>query len=131
MLNPETAKGLQDIGFTTQESLRNYIYEHTSVPYEELSPEEIKNIKDRIAGSKAGDMILSDTIPPDIIPVFEEALKPGGKVPVLITPKDIHVIVAGGKPGSPLGLSYIRAPYKWTSHQTKRIRGATLTKAGR
>lgn len=131
LLDPETAKGLQAIGFTTQESLRNYIYEHTSVPYEDLRPEEINNIKDRIAGSKAGDMIFSDIIPPDRIPVFEEALKPGGKVPILITPKDIHVIVAGGKPGSPIGMSYIRAPYKWTSHQTKLIRGATLTKAGR
>jgi hypothetical protein len=78
-------------------------------------------------------MLFADMIPPDRLAVFQEALKPGGKIPVLISPKDIHIIVAGtgsGVPGSVVWFSYIKAVYKWTSHQTKLIRGATLTKAG-
>jgi hypothetical protein len=58
--------------------------------------------------------------------VFKEALKPGGKVPVLVSPKDIHILVAGGIPGYAFGMSYFRM-----SHVTKAIHGATLTKTGR
>ncbi len=129
LLYPQAAMDLHHLGFT-QEGLANYICERTSVPYEELGPEEVSGIQERIKGSIEGGMILADTIPPDRIPVFQEALKPGGKVPVMISPKDIHIIVAGGAPGTALWMSYIKAPYKWTSHQTKLIRGATLTKAG-
>jgi len=128
-LHPQAAMELHQLGFT-REGLGHYIYERTSVPYEELGPEEVHGIQERIKGSIEGDLILSDTIPPDRMPVFQEALKPGGRVPVMISPKDIHIVVAGGAPGSTLWMSYIKAPYKWTSHQTKLIRGATLTKAG-
>jgi hypothetical protein len=78
-------------------------------------------------------MLFADMIPSDRLSMFQETLKPGGKIPVLITPKDIHIIVAGtasGVPGSVVWFSYIKAVYKWTSHQTKLIRGATLTEAG-
>jgi hypothetical protein len=130
MLHPECAIELQRLGYT-RESLQKYLYERTSVPYEELSPEEVRAIQERIEGSVAGGMILSDIIPQNRITVFREVLKPGGKVPVVISPEEIHIIVAGGIPGYTFGISYIKAPYAPTSNQIKLIRGATLTKAGR
>ena len=132
VLYPQAATELHNLGFT-QERLANYIYERTSVPFEEFGPDEVRGLHERIKGSIEGGMLFADMIPPDRLPVFQEALKPGGKVPVLITPKDIHIVVAGsggGVPGSVVWFSYIKAVYKWTSHQTKLIRGATLTKAG-
>jgi len=131
LIPPELAHRYQKQGFT-RESLREYIYEKTCVPYEELSPEEIKGIKAKIEVSIAGKGQHTERIPPDLISVFQEALKPGGKVPVLITSKDIHLIVVGYPVGGQIiMMSYHRAPYKWEAHQTKLIRGATLTKAGR
>jgi hypothetical protein len=133
VLYPQAATELQDLGFT-QESLTNYIYERTSVPFEELSPDEVRGLQERIKGSIEGSMLFADMIPLDRLSLFQEALRPRGKTPVLITPKDIHIIVAGtasGVPGSVVWFSYIKAVYKWTSHQTKLIRGAALTKAGR
>jgi hypothetical protein len=130
---PEAATGLKNLGFT-QESLAQYLYDRTSIPFEEFGPDELRGMVERIKGSIEGGMLFADMIPPDRIAVFQDALKPGGRIPLLISPKDIHVIVAGagtGVPGSVVWFSYIKAVYKWTSHQTKLIRGATLTKAGR
>jgi hypothetical protein len=132
-LYPQAAENLKNLGFT-QESLANYLYERTSIPFEEFGPDELRNMQDRIKGSIEGDMLFADTIPPDRLSVFQEALKPGGKIPLLISPQDIHIVVAGtasGVPGSVVWFSYIKAVYRWKSHQTKLIRGATLTKAGR
>jgi hypothetical protein len=130
ILHPECAIELQRLGYT-REGLQKYFYDRTSVPSEELSPEEVQGIEERIEGSIAGGMILSDVIPQSRIPVFKEALKPGGKVPVVISPEDIPIIVGGGIPGYAFGISYIKAPFALTSHQIRLIRGATLTKAGR
>ncbi len=130
LIPPELASGLQRLGFT-RESLRKYIYEKTCVPYEELSPEEIQGIQGKIKLSIAGEGMPCQRIPPDRIPVFQEAVKPGGKVPVLVTPEDIHLMVVGYPTGGSLfSLAYHRAPYKWGAHETKLIRGATLTEAG-
>jgi hypothetical protein len=129
VLHPEMAMGLKRLGFT-RESLRQYIYETTSVPYENLKQEEIRGIREFIEASIAGGIRLAFMLPQDRIPVFKEALKPGGKVPVIVSPEDIHILVAGGIPGNTLGLKFQRALYKWSSHKTKLIRGATLTKAG-
>jgi hypothetical protein len=130
---PEAATGLKNLGFT-QESLAQYLYDRTSIPFEEFGPDELHGMLERIKGSIEGGMLFADMIPPDRIAAFQDALKPGGKIPLLISPKDIHILVAGagtGIPGSIVWLSYIKAVYKWTSHQTKLIRGAALTKAGR
>jgi hypothetical protein len=132
VLYPQAATELHELGFTG-ERLSDYIYERTSVPYEELGPDEINGIQERIKGSIEGALLFADTIPQDRLAVFQEALKPGGKVPVFISPKDLHFMVAGdaaGTPGSVVWMSYIKAPYKRTAHQTKLIRGATITKAG-
>lgn len=132
-LYPQAAAELNEMGLT-RERLVEYLYDRTSVPFEEFGPDELRGIKDRIAGSIEGRMLFADMIPPDRLPVFQEALKPGGKIPVLITPNDIHIVVAGtgsGVPGSVVWFSYIKAVYKWTSHQVRAVKGATLTKAGR
>jgi hypothetical protein len=130
MLHPECAIELQRLGYT-RESLQKYFYDRTSVPYEELRPEEVRGLQERIETSMTGGSIMADILPSDRIPVFQEGLKPGGKVPVVVSPGDIPIFVAGGIPGYAFGVSYIKAPYAPTSHQTKLIRGATLTKAGR
>jgi hypothetical protein len=119
-----------------QENLIDHIYKATSVPYEELTPEEKRGIKDFIDTSIAGEGILGLRLPQDRIPVFQEAFKSGGKVPLIVTPEDIHIIVIGfGSGGGVLGgvyqFSFGKALYKPSSHQTKLITGATLTKAGR
>jgi hypothetical protein len=115
VLHPELAIELQRLGFTNH-GLRNYIIERTMVPYEALSPEEIRGIKGRIA--EASDVFFgAGVIPEDRIPAFKEALKPGGKVPVVVTPDDIHIIVAGGISGYSFGMAYARG-----AHQTRLIR---------
>jgi hypothetical protein len=132
LVPPDMARNFQRLGFTNQESLRDYIYEKTCVPYEQLSPEEIRGIQGKIKISIAGEGLHGNRLPPDRIPVFQEALKPGGKVPVLITPEDIHFMVVGYPVGGTVvETTYHRAPYKWVGHKTKLIRGSTLTKAGR
>jgi hypothetical protein len=115
VLHPEMVSELHRKGFTGQ-SLRDHIIDSTSVPYEDLSKEEIRGIRDRIA-DKSDIFFGSGLIPPERIPVFEEALKPGGKVPVVLTPQDIHIVVAGGISGYSFGFAYLRGAL-----QTKLIR---------
>ena len=130
MITPELADDMASSGYT-QESLRNSIYDSARVPYEELSTHERKTIQARIDQSIAGGGIFSDQLPADRVPVWEKGLKPGGKVPILVTPEDLHFVVAGAAQGKSItGWSYLRAPYTWSSHRTIRIKGATLTKAG-
>jgi hypothetical protein len=115
VLHPEFVNELHQKGFTGQ-SLRDYIIEKTAVPYEDLSENEIQGIKNRIA-DKSEVFFGSDIIPPDRIPVFEKSLKPGGRVPVVLSPRDIHIIVAGGITGYSFGFAYARGAL-----QTKLIR---------
>lgn len=127
VIHPEFALELDHLRFN-RESLQNYLYERTSVPYEQLNVKEIEAIQK--GWIEAGVILVpapkAQIIPPDRRAVFKEALKPGAKVPVLVSPKDIHIIIAGGIPGYTFGMSYLRG-----SHATKLIRRATLTKAGR
>ena len=51
---------------------------------------------------------------------------------MLDRPEDIRIVVAGGVPGDSLAMYFRREGlYAPTSDQTKLIRGATLTQAGR
>ena len=126
VLHPNCATDLAKAGFTRR-SLQEYLYECSRVPYE------------KIAGVSAGfsntslldflhDVIADGRIRADRAPIFRDALKPGGKVPVVQSPDDFHIIVAGGSPGYDLLFSY---PGPNRAQQTKKITGATLTKAGR
>jgi hypothetical protein len=127
VIHPEFAIMLKRLGFETKRSLRDYLYETTKVPYEELSAQEIQGINDRI-NTKPPDIDIfypHDAVPEHRVPVIKESLRPGGKVPV-VNPEDIHIIVSGSIPGYSFGMSYFR-----TAHKTKVIRGATLTRSGR
>jgi hypothetical protein len=122
VFQPELANELGRLGHTRQ-GLQKLLYERATIPYEKLTPAEIASIQPRID---------SGEIPPDRVPVFKEALNPGGKLPILDRPEDIRIVVAGGIPGYTFGMMYYREGlYAPTSDQTRKIRGATLTKAGR
>ena len=122
VLFPAAAKELAH-RFPSQRALAEEIYERTRIPFEELTAQEREAIK---AGLEGG------VVPSDRKEVFEEALRPGGRVPVLVSPEDVHVFVAGGAPGFAFGASYYRLPpYNNTAIMTKAIRGAALTEAGR
>lgn len=119
---PALAMELDKLGYT-RESLQKYLYERATIPYEELTPAEIANIQPRID---------SGEIPKDRIRVFLDALKPGGRLPMMDRHEDIRIVVAGGIPGYSFSMTFWREGlYAPTSDQTKRVRGATLTKAGR
>jgi hypothetical protein len=121
-LPPEFAIELSRKGFT-RKSLQKYLYERTTIPYEQLTEKEVQAVKRRI---EAGE------IAEDLIPVFREGLKPGGKIPLIDRPEDSHIVVAGGFPGYAFGTFYFSRPlYSELSMMTKKIHGATLTKAGR
>jgi hypothetical protein len=127
IIHPELAIMLQRIGYKSKRSLRDYLYESTKVPYEQLTEKEIQGIYDRI-NTKPPDIDIffpHDAVPENRIPVIKESLKPGGKVPV-VNPEDIHIIVSGSIPGYSFGMSYFR-----TAHKTKLIKGAALTESGR
>jgi hypothetical protein len=118
---PALAMALERQGHT-RASLQKLIYDRATIPYEQLTKAEIASIQPRID---------SGEIPKDRVPVFLDALKPGGRLPMLDRPEDIRIIVAGGIPGYSFGMNYWREGlYAPTSDQTKKIRGATLTKAG-
>jgi hypothetical protein len=119
---PALAMELDKKGYT-RESLQKLLYERAAIPYEQLTRAEIANIQPRID---------SGEIPADRISVFQEALKPGGRLPMLDRIEDIRIIVVGGIPSYSFSMSFWREGlYAPTSDQTKLIRGATLTKHGR
>ena len=125
VIHPELAIFLKRHGFETKQSLRDYIYETTRVSYEDLTNDEMRGIQERIDSKPGGLYYFKNAFPESFLPTVKESLKPGGKVPV-INPDDIHIVVSGTVPGYSFGLTYSRE-----AHQTKLIRGATLTKSGR
>ncbi len=115
ILHPEMANELKKMGFSGK-SLHNYIIDKTSVPFEELEKQEVEGIKNRM--NDTGEAFFgSSSIPSDRVPVFRRALRPGGKVPVIISPDDLNIFVAGGISGYTFGMSYLRG-----AHLTKLIR---------
>ncbi len=119
---PALAMELNKLGHT-RESLQRYLYERATIPYAELTRAEIASIQPRID---------SGEIPKDRVQIFLDALKPGGKLPILDRPEDIRIVIVGGIPGYSFGMNYWREGlYAPTSDQTKLIHSATLTQAGR
>jgi hypothetical protein len=105
--------------------LQEYLYEQTRVPYEKLNKQvsfgqgtEEEFIRASIADGR---------IRPDRAQIFLDNLKPGGRLPVVQSSDDFHIVVAGGSPGYDLLFTY---PGTNWAHQTVKITGATLTKAG-
>jgi hypothetical protein len=125
VLHPDCAYELGKMGYT-RKSLQEYLYEHTKVPFEKMSSattgfghdSAIKEIQASIDDGR---------IRPDRAQIFRDALKPGGRVPIVQSPDDFHIFVAGGSPGYSLLFSY---PGPNWANETKKVSGATLTKAG-
>ena len=124
VLHPDCAVELANHGYT-RKSLQEYLYEQTRVPYEKLNKQvsfgqgtEEEFIRASIADGR---------IRPDRAQIFLDNLKPGGRLPVVQSPDDFHIVVAGGSPGYDLLFTY---PGTNWAHQTVKITGATLTKAG-
>jgi hypothetical protein len=121
ILFPELVSEFKKMGYD-QTGLQDEVYRRVSVPYEELTPEEVKAVQD---GIKIG------VVPPERHDVFQQALNPGQRVPLLITQQDINLFVVGGAPGCAFSFDYHRVPpYSYTAIMTRPITGAALTKAG-
>jgi hypothetical protein len=126
VLHPDCAVELANHGYT-RKSLQQYFYEQTRVPYENIvkggaafgEGSEVDLIKASIADGR---------IRPDRAQIFQDNLRPGGRIPVVQSPDDFHIVVAGGSPGYDLLFTY---PGTNWAHQTKKITGATQTQAGK
>jgi hypothetical protein len=105
ILSPDTAMELKKLGFTRQ-GLQDYIIDKTSVPYEELSEAEIEGLKRRLS-VKSEAWGGTGNIPEDRIPVFWENLKPGGKIPAVVSPDNLNIYVSGDVSGYNLGSLYL------------------------
>ncbi len=119
ILNPEIAQEIKSRLGLSREDLIRQLYDQSSIPYEQLSQSDIERIRNDI---KSGGL------PKD----REAALKPGGKLPVLYSPEELHVIVAGGTPGYSMTMIGYRRGLMMENqrlvHNTKLIRGVTLIK---
>ena len=125
VLHPDCAVELASHGYT-RKSLQEYFYEQTRVPYEKLSNQVSfgEGSEDEFIRASIAD----GRIRPDRAQIFLDNLKPGGRVPVVQSPDDFHIVVAGGSPGYDLLFTY---PGTNWAHQTVKITGATETQAGK
>jgi hypothetical protein len=126
VLHPDCAVELAQLGYTRR-SVQEWLYEHSRIPYEKLIAATV-GFSHAAAIDFTRQTIADGRIRPDRAAAFRESLKPGGRIPAVQGPEDFHIFVAGGSPGYDLLFSY---PGPNHAHQTKRITGATLTKAGR
>jgi hypothetical protein len=117
VMHPECARRLKEKGMSKND-VQRYLWEQSRVPYDKIDKSFVKSINEYL---DAGEFM------PEVVPLFREALKPGGRVPVVQTPEHIDIIVAGGTAG-----------YTWLfggsspnpHHSVKKVTGATLTKSG-
>jgi len=126
VLHPDCAVELANHGYT-RKSLQEYFYEQTRVPYERL----VGGTAAFGEGSEEALIrasVADGRIRPDRAQIFLDNLKPGGRVPVVQSPDDFHIVVAGGSPGYDLLFTY---PGTNWAHQTVKVTGATLTKEGK
>jgi hypothetical protein len=132
-ITPEMAGALYDLGYTNMEKLQKYIFDATSIPYEELTEQEKTSMQARINQSIANLGITGLRIPPEGIPAWQAGLKPGGKAPILAIPGDLVFFVNGiaGLGFAMATQTSIRSAYTWAQQITTKITGATLTKAGK
>jgi len=126
VFHPDCAVELTKQGYT-RKSLQEWLYENSRIPYEKLIPATV-GFSHAAVIDFTRQTIADGRIRPDRAEIFRESLKPGGRIPAVQSPEDFHIFVAGGSPGYDLLFSY---PGPNHAHQTKRITGATLTKAGR
>jgi hypothetical protein len=108
VLIPDCAVELKNLGYSRR-SLQEYLYEHTRVPFEKLSPATVSLTQAAIDDGR---------IRPENAQIFKDNLKPGGRVPIVQTPDDFHIFVAGGSPGYDLLFTY---PGPNWANQTKKV----------
>lgn len=126
VLHPDCAVELASKGYT-RKSLQEYFYEQTRVPYEKL----VGGTAAFGEGSEEALIrasVADGRIRPERAQIFLDNLKPGGRVPVVQSPEDFHIVVAGGSPGYDLLFTY---PGTNWAHETTKVTGATLTQAGK
>jgi hypothetical protein len=127
VLHPTFASQLADAGFTKR-SLAQWLYDKTSVNWDNMSDDERRRLKEEADAGKWPGLQPEDCIP-------------GLKLEYFSDPKHIAVLVAGNPAGSTLIFStgtgstakmgdcdpdFVPRPFMY-----KVIHGATLTKAGR
>jgi hypothetical protein len=118
VMHPECARRLKDKGMSKKD-VQKFLWEQSKVPVDRIDKATLKAINECL---DAGEFM------PEAVSVFRDALKPGGKMPVVQTPEHIDIIVAGGTAG-----------YTWLfggsspnpHHSVKKVTGATLTKSGK
>lgn len=123
IINPEVAQELHERLGYTREILHEKLFAMASVPYEDLRERDVAAVQRAIDAGY---------IPAAYRDQVQRELKPGGKVPMMSSPKDVYIVVAGGMPGYTMLMSYFRdGVYKPVAHIDKKIAGASLTEAGR
>ncbi len=118
VMHPECARRLHQKGMSKKD-VQKYLWEESRVPYEKIDRSTLKAINESL---DAGEFLS------EVVPLFRQSLKPGGKVPVVQTPDHIDIIVAGGTAG-----------YTWLfggpgpnpHHSVKKVVGAVLTQSGK
>jgi hypothetical protein len=115
-MDPGLARSLSKAGYTKKD-VQQWFYENARNPYSEFSESERKTLNQYIADGR---------IPPNVL--SKEQLKEGARIPIVPSPENIHVFIVGDIPSYTGVWGY---PGPRFGHQTKQIRGATLTKAGR
>ena len=115
-MDPGLARGLDKLGFKKAD-IKRWLIENARIPYSDFSEREKRSLGLAIADGK---------IPPNV--VSKDQTKEGGRIPVTSGPDFIHIVVVGGMPGYTGVWCYPGPNY---GHQTRPIRGATITKAGR
>ena len=141
-LSPDAAQELVDMGFETQEDLQQFFWESTLVPCSDLTEAEKESIAMRVEYTERGFgwMLESDFIPEEQLPMWKQCVEKGtGHVPYAYAPEAVKFIVCGPartERMSPIvpAVEYWRdgkEVYGQNQVMTKKIHGATLTKAGR
>ena len=117
IVNPEVAQELQERFGYSREGLQQKLFESASVPYEDLRERDIAAVQHAIDVGY---------IPEAYRDQIKRQLQPGGKVPMMSRPTDVHVVVAGGMPGYTMLMSYYRdGVYFPVAHISKKIEDAT------
>jgi hypothetical protein len=126
VLHPDCAVELAKLGYT-RKGVQEWLYERSRVPFETLIPVTVGFSHEAVV-EFTRQTIADGRIHPARADVFKEALKPGGRVPVVQSPEDFHIFVAGGSPGYDLLFGY---PGPNHANQTTKITSSTHTTAGR
>ncbi len=126
VLYPTLARQIAEAGYT-KESFRQWILDHTRIEWERIKPSDHQYVKLLAKSGKVPGLKLSDC-------------KPGGSIPAYADPKHIAILVAGDYAGNtaifgtPVGSTMSLGDQSVTQQSTfmtKKIHGATLTKAGK